>query len=231
MRFRHHIAGPADFSDAFDVSRESVAKLETYAEALRKWQKTINLVAPSTIDDIWHRHFADSAQLLRLSRPMPPPPAGQDGPLVPLRWLDVGSGAGFPGLVLAILLAETPGARMTLIESDQRKSAFLREVARQTAAPVDILSIRIEKAATQFNLPLPEVVTARALAPLTKLLQLVYPFFGPDTTGLFLKGRDVEREVAEAQLMWRFEYELRESMTDEAARVVIVRDVEVNAEE
>lgn len=149
----------------------------------------------------------------------------------PLRWLDVGSGAGFPGLVLAILLSETPGARMTLIESDQRKAAFLREVARHTRAPVEILSIRIESAATQIILPLPEVVTARALAPLDRLLDLIFPFFGPGTVGLFLKGRDAEREIAEARRRWQFSYELRDSLTDDAARIVLVRDVQAKPEE
>ena len=260
MPTRPHIHGPDAFAAAFVVSRETVDKLETYASLLTKWQKTINLVAPSTLDDIWHRHFADSAQLLAASVALPPPSRGRVGEggmadqlpsgfppplapprkgegnatspaLLPLRWLDVGSGAGFPGLVLAILLAETPGARMTLIESDQRKAAFLREVARQTRAPVDILSIRIESAATQINLPLPEVVTARALAPLGRLLDLVFPFFGPDTVGLFLKGRDAEREIAEARQNWQFSVVLRESLTDPAARIVTVRNVEAKSKE
>ena len=250
-----HINGPDAFAAAFGVSRETIAKLETYSYLLTKWQKTINLVAPSTLDDIWHRHFGDSAQLLALAHalpldgggkgrggctsaavrdsplPNPPPQRGREFQAIPMRWLDVGSGAGFPGLVLAILLAETTGARMTMIESDQRKAAFLREVARQTRAPVDILSIRIESAATQINLPLPEVVTARALAPLGRLLDLVFPFFGPTTVGLFLKGRDAEREIAEARQSWQFSVELRESLTDAAARIAIVRDVEAKSKE
>ena len=114
-----HVRGPKDFSDAFAVSRETLARLETYEAKLKQWQKTINLVAPSTLDEVWQRHFADSAQLWALA-----PPAAK-------HWLDVGSGAGFPGLVLAILGAEKKATRHTLVESDSRKAAFLREVARE----------------------------------------------------------------------------------------------------
>ena len=270
------IATPAAFAVAFSVSRETREKLECYAELLRHWQKTINLVAPSTLDDLWHRHFADSAQLVGLAtdiltgpgpttatasaRPavnlktgvIPEFSAGaqsgtnsnamgrgevgsgdkpRDGSGAPLRWLDLGSGAGFPGLVVAIMLAGRPGTRVTLIESDQRKAAFLREVARQTGAPVDILSIRIESATTQFNFAVLEVLTARALAPLGRLLQLTQPFFGPGTLGLFLTGCDVDREIAQAREHWRFECELRSSLTEEAARIAIVRAVVANSKE
>lgn len=258
MSKKLHINSPEAFATTFSVSRETLSKLETYASLLRQWQKTINLVAPSTLDDIWHRHFADSAQLLEIAGSLAldgggrgragrtsqavaetslpyPRPQGEKvtgaPPVRPLQWLDVGSGAGFPGMVLAIMLAETSGARVTLIESDQRKAAFLGEVSRRTAAPVEILSIRIESAPTRFNLPVPEVVTARALAPLSKLLQLVSPFFGPATVGLFLKGRDAEREIAEASRGWLFACESRESLTDDAARIVIVRDVAAKPEE
>ena len=130
------IRGPEDFAAAFDVSRETIARLATYEALLRQWQKAVNLVAPSTLDAVWHRHFADSAQLLSLA------PTART-------WVDLGSGAGFPGLVVAILLAsspsphassawgegigaEPPAARVTLIESNARKCAFLREVVRQT---------------------------------------------------------------------------------------------------
>ena len=129
------ITTPEDFARAFGVSRETLERLETYEALLKQWQKTINLVAPSTLSDIWHRHFADSAQLLALA-----PPGAE-------RWLDLGSGAGFPGLVLAILLAERGHGRVTLIESDTRKAAFLGEVARRVGVAVDILGTRIEKSA------------------------------------------------------------------------------------
>ena len=128
----NHIAGASDFTRVFEVSRETLEKLEIYAALLRQWQKTINLVAASTVDDVWHRHFADSAQLLALA------------PKGPLRWLDLGSGGGFPGLVVGLMLAERDGCRLTLVESDSRKCAFLREAVRQTGLAtvlaVDILA-------------------------------------------------------------------------------------------
>lgn len=206
------IAGPEDFKRYFSVSRETVERLEAYAGLLLKWQKTINLVAPSTLGDIWNRHFADSAQLLALA----PPDA--------TRWLDLGSGAGFPGMVLAILLREREGARVTLVESDSRKAAFLREVARATGAPVDILCERIEKPATQAKVGESiNVVTARALAPLPKLLDLSAPYFSKDTVGLFLKGREAQAEVEAAHQIWDFEAALKPSVTDSSGRIVIVR--------
>lgn len=201
------------------VSRETREKLEAYVALLMLWQKTINLVAPTTIEKVWTRHVADSAQLFALA------PEGA------LRWVDLGSGGGFPGLVLGIMLAERPGARMTLIESDTRKAAFLREVARKVAAPVDILCMRIENAATQFSVASVDVVTARALAPLPRLLGLCRPLFGPKTIALFLKGRDAEAELAEAHAEWSpewaFSAELVPSRTDSEGRIVIVRALEV----
>src|SRR5262245_10706309 len=160
------ILGPAEFAAAFHVSRETLARLATYEGLLRQWQSAVNLVAASTLDAIWHRHFADSAQLLALA------PGAR-------AWVDLGSGAGFPGLVIALLLAgdpspERPGPqaklpRMTLIESNARKCAFLREVVRATriarSLSVDILSTRIETATTQVSLQAPDVVSARAVAP------------------------------------------------------------------
>ena len=233
------IRGPEDFAAAFNVSRETIARLATYEALLRQWQKAVNLVAPSTLDAIWHRHFADSAQLLPLA------PAAQT-------WVDLGSGAGFPGLVVAILLADRcvtlpispmrlramgrgdPAAedgepraapRVTLIESNARKCAFLREVVRQTgiSAPatgvaVDILSTRIETAATQASLHAPDVVSARALAPLDKLLALAAPLFSSSTVGLFLKGRDAAAELKAAESLWNFNVELVPSRTEPRRR-------------
>ena len=226
----------------------------------------MNLVAPSTLDEIWHRHFADSAQLLPLA------PAART-------WMDLGSGAGFPGLVVAILLADislspfffrmrervgvrggykrrskrlpltltlsprksgergrarTPTPRVTLIESNARKCAFLREVVRQTGigacVSVDILSTRIETAATQASLQGPDVVSARALAPLDKLLGLAAPLFTPVTVGLFLKGRDAAAELEAAKKAWNFNAELVPSRTDRDGRIVVVRNLEPKSE-
>jgi 16S rRNA (guanine527-N7)-methyltransferase len=212
------IATPEDFARTFSVSRETVERLETYEALLRLWQKTINLVAPSTLDDIWHRHFADSAQLLAHA-----PPTAE-------RWLDLGSGAGFPGLVLAILLADRGSGRVTLIESDTRKAAFLAEVARKTGVAVDIRGTRIEKSATQAKLGPVDVVTARALAPLRRLLDLSAPFFSGSTMGLFLKGREAEAEVEAARKLWDFEPELKPSLTDASGRIVVIRALNAKTE-
>jgi 16S rRNA (guanine527-N7)-methyltransferase len=228
------LVGSADFGAAFPVSRETLARLATYEDLLRRWQRAINLVAPSTLDAIWHRHFADSAQL---------------APLAPTArtWVDLGSGAGFPGLVVAILLAGEPSlraagrpsapptkevglARITLIESNARKCAFLREVVRAThlagSVSVDILSTRIETATTQASLQPPDVVSARAVAPLDKLFALAAPLFASSTIGLFLKGRDVAAELQAAEKLWNFQSELVPSRTARDARIVVVRKLE-----
>lgn len=200
-----------DFARAFEISRETLAILTAYEALLRLWQKKINLVAPGTVDQIWHRHFADSAQILRYA----PPTAAT--------WLDLGSGAGFPGLVIAIMLAEkAPATRVTLLESDQRKAAFLAEVARRTGVPVEIEVARIENAATQASISTAEIVSARALAPLNRLFELGEPYFSPTTTGLFLKGREVGREIAAAETDWSFAVDLHESLTDRQGRVAVI---------
>jgi 16S rRNA (guanine527-N7)-methyltransferase len=204
------ITGPEDFAAAFNVSRETLGQLLTYVALLEQWQPRINLVAGATLPDVWHRHIADSAQLLALA------PGAQT-------WLDLGSGAGFPGLVIAILAQGDSMPRVTLIESDRRKSAFLSEVARRTGISVEIHTARIEQIATQRILPSVDVVSARALAPLVRLLPLSLPFFGDATLGLFPKGRDAESEVAQARADWAFDVEMTPSLTDAAARIVAIR--------
>ncbi len=200
--------GPEAFADAFLVSRETVERLKTYEALLQQWQKAINLVASATLPQVWHRHFADSAQLVALAPPQPK------------TWLDLGSGAGFPGLIVAILLSQHGKTRVTLVESDSRKAAFLREAARQVAVPVDILAIRIEAAATRANLWCVDVVSARALSPLTRLIALSLPFLGPKTVCLFPKGREAARELQSAELEWDFASELIASRTEPEARIV-----------
>ena len=217
-----HIRGPEDFRAAFDVSRETVDRLALYADLLRQWQKAVNLVAPSTLDDVWHRHFADSAQVV--------PVASSN----PGNWVDIGSGAGFPALVVAILRLDPkyatpsvggPPARFTLVESQTRKCAFLGEVARRTgvAQVVDILSTRIETLPTRANVAPPAVISARALAALDKLLALSAPLFGTSTIGLFLKGQGAEAEIAEARKAWDFEAELVPSLTEPQGCIVVIR--------
>jgi len=210
------IKSAEDLSQAFGVSRETLERLITYEALLQRWQKTINLVAPATLTDAWHRHFADSAQIAALI-------PGSAKSLV-----DIGSGAGFPGLVLAIMLAER-GLRVTLIESDNRKSAFLREVARHVRVAVDIRIGRIENHATRVNLPAAEVVTSRALAPLPRLFGLAHPLMAAGSLGLFPKGREAAAEISEARETWSFDAELTPSVTDPDARIVQVRDLRPSA--
>jgi 16S rRNA (guanine527-N7)-methyltransferase len=213
-----HISTPEAFREVFAVSRETLNRLATYEALLKAWQRTINLVAPSTLDDVWHRHFADSAQLVPLA------------PADARIWVDVGSGAGFPGLVVAILLAEKGQVHVTLIESDTRKAAFLGEVARKTGVAVEIVAQRIEKHATQDKLGPIDVLSARALAPLDKLLELVAPMFSANTTALLLKGRDAFLEIEEAQKTWSFDAALTPSLTEPEARVAAIRNLQVKTE-
>jgi 16S rRNA (guanine527-N7)-methyltransferase len=207
---------PEAFQTAFAVSRETLERLRTYADLLSRWQKTINLVAPSTLDEVWHRHFADSAQLW------------QHRPDDARTWLDLGSGAGFPGLVLAILDAGSgtdtkPAGRHILVESDSRKAAFLREVARQTGVVVDILCMRVESPETRAKIGVVDCVTARALAPLPRLLELAAPYFTASTLGLFPKGREVTAEIEEAARAWQFTYALKPSMTGDGSSVLLLK--------
>jgi 16S rRNA (guanine527-N7)-methyltransferase len=212
------ISTPEAFREVFAVSRETLDRLATYEALLKTWQRTINLVAPSTLGDIWHRHFADSAQLV----PLAPPNAKI--------WVDVGSGAGFPGLVAAIMLAENGQCRVVLVESDSRKAAFLSEVARKTGVAVEIVAARIEKIATQDKFGAIDVLSARALAPLDKLLELVAPMFSANTTALLLKGRDAFLEIEDAQKHWKFDAALTPSLTEREAQVVAIRNLQVNTE-
>jgi 16S rRNA (guanine527-N7)-methyltransferase len=173
------------------VSRETEQRLERFVGFLRQWQKADNLVAPSTLGEIWRRHVADSAQLVARF-----PDAK--------RWLDLGSGAGFPGLVIAILFADQPDSYVDLIESNQRKCAFLRRAIAETGARAAVHQGRIEQALKNWPKPV-DIVTARALAPLPRLLELVAPLFPGSVRAVFPKGRDFEGELAEASQSWRFD--------------------------
>lgn len=198
------------------VSRETFRRLDLMVELLRKWQKTINLVAPATLTEVWSRHIADSLQLINH--------VAADS----VRWVDLGSGGGFPGLVIASALAERPGADVHLVESDTRKSAFLREVARVANLPVTVHAQRIEQVA-QTLAPGTKVVSARALAPLPKLLELAEPFLSAGALGVFPKGRDAERELTEARKGWTLDCDLRASISDREARVLLVRSARRNS--
>jgi len=200
-------AGRAAVADR--VSRETLERLDLLAALLVKWQRTINLVAPATLPALWTRHVADSLQLL------------DHAPAEAAKWVDLGSGGGFPGLVVAAARAGS-GIRVHLVESDQRKAAFLREAARQAALPVEVTCARIEAAAPALA-PGTQVVSARALAPLPKLLDLAAPFLDFGALGLFLKGKDASQELTRARKGWTLDSALHQSATDPEARVLVVR--------
>lgn len=188
------------------VSRETLAKLQIYADLLVKWQGAINLVSSGSLADLWQRHMEDSAQLLAHI------------PVAAKTVVDLGSGAGFPGLVLAILLAgQDRKMDVHLIESDQRKAAFLGEVARKTGIAVMVHGDRIEDVSGGESGLLGDVITARALAPLAQLLELAARFWGPRTTGLFLKGEDVEKELTKTTKYWNMQSNTIASMTGAGA--------------
>lgn len=194
------------------VSRETEDRLAIIVALLRKWQATINLVAPSTLPHVWRRHVADSLQLVPLAA-------------AARRWVDLGSGAGFPGLVVAAALAEDPAADITLVESDTRKAAFLREAARIAELPVTVLPNRIEQVVAAIA-PGVEIVSARALAPLPRLLDLAAPLLAQGATGLFLKGQDVDNELTESSKSWILDVDIERSRTEPQGRVVIIRRAE-----
>lgn len=195
---------------AAHVSRETLRRLDVIADLLSLWQKTINLVSPATLPELWERHVADSLQLLNHV-----PPHVR-------RWVDLGSGGGFPGLVIAAALAEREGARVALVESDTRKAAFLREAARRAELPAEVHARRIEQVAEALA-PGTEVVSARALAPLPKLLELSAPFLAAGALGVFPKGRDAERELTEAAKGWTLDFDLHPSLSDPHGRILVVK--------
>lgn len=181
------------------VSRETFDDLEAFEGMFRTWANRINLAAPSTLDDLWNRHILDSAQL---------------APLAPraLRWLDLGSGGGFPGLVVAFLLKERAGGQIDLIESNRKKAGFLQAVIGQFFLPARVHARRIDEEIKELSQP--HVVTARALAPLPLLLGLAFPWLSTGAKGLLHKGRDYGREVQESTLMWQFDLVEHRSKVD-----------------
>ncbi|GAB4392258.1 MAG: 16S rRNA (guanine(527)-N(7))-methyltransferase RsmG [Kiloniellaceae bacterium] len=207
---------PEAFQARLSVSRETQDKFLEYAALLTKWNAAINLVSPKSLGDLWRRHFLDSAQL-RAHLPEIP---GPEQRVI----LDVGAGAGFPGMVLALLGC----GRVHLVESDQRKAQFLREVARVTGAPAEIHCQRVESPGLLAALPPIDVVTCRAFAPLARLLDLTEPFLSPEKTqnpavGLFLKGRSVDEELTEAGKKWRLRVDRFESETDPTGSILRLR--------
>jgi len=192
------------------VSRETIARFGIYVDELFRWQKAKNLVSNSTLQDVWRRHVIDSAQLFTLA-----PDAR--------RWLDLGSGGGAPGVMLGILLAEA-GGHIHLVEANARKCAFLRHVIRMTGASATVHQKRVEACIGDF-VGVTDVVTARALAPLSQLIDWSKDVLRSGAIALFPKGQDVVSELTQASISWSMEHELITSRTDGAARVVRIRSI------
>lgn len=188
------------------VSAAVATRLDRYAAILLRTQAHTNLIADSTVPQLWTRHIADSLQLL---------------PLAPnaKTWVDFGAGAGFPGVVIACALADTPGVTVHLVESRQKKAAFLREAVEATGAPAEVHAERAENCGDRFAGPA-QVVMARALASLTVLCGYAAPLIAAGAVGLFPKGQDVEAELTEASKYWNIEAELIPSLTNPEARIV-----------
>lgn len=196
--------------DLGDLSSGTLARLEKHIELLRKWNPVINLVAGTTLSDAWTRHVIDSVQVFHLR--------GRKC----RHWADLGSGAGFPGMVIALLAVDlAPDMRITLVESDHRKAEFLRSVSRETGVSVTVHASRIE------SLPPLEadVVSARALAPLPELCAYAARHLAPTGRSIFLKGARAEDEVLAARATWRFGLESVASITDPAASVLLLTDL------
>jgi 16S rRNA (guanine527-N7)-methyltransferase len=191
------------------VSRETEDRLALYADLLARWRKVTNLISEASFAELWTRHIADSAQYLALA------------PLAK-RWVDLGSGAGFPGMVLAIQLADTPGGLVHLIESDQRKCAFLREVARATGAATQIHAARIESIAPETLMPV-DAVSARAFAPLPIVLDFAKVWLARGAVGVFPRGKTTAAQLREYPGSTDFRFDTVPSKIDARASILIVR--------
>ena len=193
------------------VSRETEERLDRYVALLLAWQPKTNLIAPSTISSIWTRHIADSLQLLALA------------PTARI-WIDLGSGGGFPGIVLACALADEPDAMVHLVERNAKKAAFLREAIRVTGGRGTVHLADIENY-VDSNPPPADYITARALAPLNVLLSLAAPLLERGARALFLKGQDVEAELTEATKYWTVKAKLHPSRTNADGRIVEIEQI------
>ena len=195
----------------FPVSRETETRLVAYVEVFLRWQNKLNLVASSTLHELWTRHIADSLQLL---------------PLVPEAhvWVDLGSGGGFPGIPIACALADQPGAKVHLIESNGKKAAFLREAVRATGAAAVVHQERAEKFGESCAETV-HAVTARALAPLKILCDLAFPLISRGAVGLFPKGQDIDAELTDAAKYWKLEAAKVPSKTSPESSIVVIRSL------
>jgi 16S rRNA (guanine527-N7)-methyltransferase len=198
------------------VSRETLDRLDRFVGVLLEWQQRMNLIASSTEPKLWTRHIADSLQLLALA------------PQARI-WVDLGTGAGFPGVVLACALADIPGAHVHLVERSTKKAAFLREAVHVAGAPAEVHPVRLEDFVENLAVPV-DVVTARALAPLAALLAGTYPLLKTGTLGLFPKGQDVDAELTEAAKCWSIQSSLAPSLTDPRAKIVCITGIRPTAQ-
>lgn len=196
------IAGP--------VSRETFERLQAFERVFRKWAQRINLVAPSTLNEVWERHILDSAQVVKL---------GGDAN----KWLDIGSGGGFPGLIIGTMIAERSGASIDLVESNRKKTGFLQAVVGELGLPAKVHSKRIED--VHDIITAPDILSARALAPLPLLLELSAPWLEAGTVALFHKGRDYRQEIEDSAHQWRFDLVEHPSLTDAQGVILEIRNL------
>jgi 16S rRNA (guanine527-N7)-methyltransferase len=194
------------------VSRETAARLDRFVALLLKWQQITHLIAPSTVPTLWTRHIADSLQLLDLA------------PEAKI-WVDLGTGGGFPGLVIACALYGMAGRVVHLVEGSTKKAAFLREAVAATESPALVHAVRMEKFVESFA-DRADIITARAVSPLSLLLRECVPLLKRGTLGVFPKGQDVEAELTEASKCWKMTADLVPSRTDPKARIVMIRALE-----
>lgn len=192
-----------------DVSRETSQRLQDYEALVRKWNPSINLVARSTLEDFGTRHIVDSMQITELGGDVS-------------HWVDLGSGGGMPGLVVAIMLKDTqPNAKVTLVESDKRKATFLRVASQELGLSTTVMSKRIEDVPALAA----DVISARALAPLATLLSYAKPHLTENGRCLFLKGENFQQEITESLVSWRFQSEVLTSQTNPSAVVLRIKDI------
>ena len=205
---------PRGFKEITDISADTLELYDRWYHLLNRWNSKINLVSASTLEDFWRRHALDSHQIHACL------PAGTK------TVIDLGAGAGFPGLALAILMRDTPGAKITMVESNGKKCNFLRTVIRELSLPAETQQMRAEQLPPQPY----DVVTARAFAPLPRLLSYAQPFWHDGTLGVFPKGESWETELKHAEADWKFTCETRPSQTDERARILMVSNLRPQAQ-
>lgn len=199
-----------NFMQKYNVSRETFDKLKLYQQLLNEWQQKFNLVSKSTLENSWQRHFEDSAQLFKFI------------PLGAKLLYDFGSGAGFPGMVLAIMASEkTPYLKVRLVESIGKKTLYLKEVGQKTHTDVEILNQRIENLKPQKA----DVITSRALTALKDLLAYAYPFCQSETLCIFPKGRRYSEELQEARRFWKFDCRIEDSETDTDGKILLITNL------